>query len=83
MKNKGIGFNYYETAYKASGKYYMLINGDAVEPPSEIKKIVNNIGKADMVITYINDKRGIFLENTFQKYLFLLLTLWTLNMVVK
>ena len=24
--NKGIGFNYYATAHKAAGKYYMLIN---------------------------------------------------------
>ena len=39
--NKGIGFNYYATAHKALGKYYMLINGDAVDPPSEIKKILH------------------------------------------
>ena len=36
--NKGVGFNYYATAYKASGKYYMLISGDGIEPPDEIKK---------------------------------------------
>jgi len=77
-KNKGIGFNYYETAYKASGKYYMLINGDAVEPPSEIKKIVNNIGKADMVITYINDKRGIF-RKYISKIFVSIINLITLN----
>ena len=59
-KNKGFGFNYYSTAHKAMGKYYMLINGDAVEPSNEIKKIVNNLGKADMVLTYLIDKRGIF-----------------------
>ena len=40
--NKGLGFNYYATAHKAIGKYYMMICGDAVEPPNEIKKIVNN-----------------------------------------
>jgi glycosyltransferase involved in cell wall biosynthesis len=58
--NRGVGFNYYATAYKALGKYYMMINGDAVDPPSEISKTVNNIGKADMILTYLIDKRGIF-----------------------
>ena len=58
--NKGIGFNYYATTNKALGEYYMMVNGDAVDPPSEIKKIISNIGKADMVLTYLNDKRGIF-----------------------
>ena len=57
--NKGIGFNHRVTAYKAIGKYYMMIAGDAPEPSAEIKKVVNNIGKADMILTYLVDKRGI------------------------
>ncbi len=68
-KNKGLGFNYYTTAYKASGKYYMLVNGDAADPSSEIKKIINNIGKADMILPYFTvDKRNIvrrFVSKTF------------------
>ena len=58
--NQGIGFNYYATAYKAEGKFYMLVNGDAVEPPSTIRKMLDGIGKADMILTYFpgkNDKR--------------------------
>ena len=55
--NLGIGFNHRTTAHKASGKYYMMITGDAPEPSDEIKKIVNNIGKADMILTYLIDKR--------------------------
>jgi len=59
-KNRGLGFNYYTTSYKASGKYYMLVNGDAADPSSEIKKIINNIGKADMVLPYFTiDKRSV------------------------
>ncbi len=57
--NQGIGFNHRVTAYKAIGKYYMMIAGDAPEPSAEIKKVVNNIGKADMILTYLVDKRGI------------------------
>ena len=76
--NKGIGFNYYATAHKAIGKYYMMICGDAVEPPNEIKKIVNNIGKADMIIVYINDKREIF-RRIISKMLVIIINLITLN----
>ena len=56
----GIGFNHRAAARKASGKYYMMITGDSDEPTDELKKIVNNIGKADIILTYIIDKRGIF-----------------------
>ena len=76
--NKGIGFNYYETTSKASGKYYMMISGDAAEPSSEIKKIVSNIGKADMILTYIIDKRGIFRKFVSKIFVFII-NLITLN----
>jgi len=56
-KNVGLGSIYYSTAFKASGKYYMLVNGDAVEPPSEIKKIVKNLGKADMILPNLINRR--------------------------
>ena len=76
--NKGWGFNYFATAHKALGKYYMMVSGAAVDPPSEIKKIVNNIGKADMILIYINDKRGIF-RRTISKMLVVIINLITLN----
>ena len=47
----------------------MLVNGDAADPSSEIKKIINNIGKADMILPYFTgDKRNIvrrFVSKTF------------------
>ena len=76
--NQGLGFNYYATAYKAKGKYYMLVNGDAVEPPSTIKKMVSNIGKADMILTYFRDKRGIF-RRIISKTFNFMINLITLN----
>ena len=60
--NQGLGFNYYATAYKAVGKFYMLVNGDAVEPKNTIKKMLDSLGKADMILTYFpgkNDKRSL------------------------
>ena len=47
--HKGLGFNYFATAHKALGKYYMNLNGDAVEPPKSIRTMVSNIGKADII----------------------------------
>ena len=76
--NKGIGFNFFATAQKASGKYYMLINGDEGDPPSEIKKIVSNIGRADMILTYLIDPRGIF-RKTLSRLFVLIINLITFN----
>ena len=36
--NRGVGFNYYATAYKALGKYYMVICGDALNLLVKSKK---------------------------------------------
>ena len=76
--NKGIGFNYYATAHKALGKYYMLINGDEVDPPEEIKKIVSNIGRSDMILTYLIDPRGIF-RRTLSRMFVMIINLITFN----
>ena len=76
--NQGIGFNHRVTAYKAIGKYYMMICGDADEPSAEIKKVVNNIGKADMVLTYLIDKRGIFRRTLSRAFVFII-NLITMN----
>ena len=49
---KGYGFNYFASAHKAAGKYYLNLSGDACESPETIKKIINNIGKADIIMCY-------------------------------
>ena len=76
--NRGIGFNYRATAHRALGKYYMMITGDAPEISDDIKKVVNNIGKADIILTYIIDKRGIFRRTLSIIYSFII-NLITLN----
>ena len=76
--NRGIGHNFWETSNKASGKYYMTVTGDACLPPSEIKKIVNAIGKADVVLTPFKDKRGFFRQIISKTFVFII-NLITLN----
>jgi glycosyltransferase involved in cell wall biosynthesis len=54
--NKGLGTNYIDIAFKASGKYYMLINGDNAETEESIINIIKNIGLADIIIPYFGNK---------------------------
>ena len=76
--NKGLGFNFRATAYRAQGKYYMIVYGDGSLSPSEIKKIVSNIGKADMILTYLIDTRRVFRRTLSRVYSFII-NLITLN----
>jgi glycosyltransferase involved in cell wall biosynthesis len=76
--NRGIGFNYRETAQKAQGEYYMFLCGDDSLPSTEIKKTVDNIGKADMILVYFNDKRG-FLRKILSKIFVIIINLITVN----
>jgi len=50
--NLGLGRNYIDISFVAKGKYYMLVNGDNAEPEETILAIINEIGKADMIIPY-------------------------------
>ena len=56
----------------------MTVTGDACLPPSEIKKIVNAIGKADIILTPFSDKRGIFRKIISKAFVFII-NLITLN----
>ena len=60
-KNYGLGFSYFKHSISAIGKYYMLVNGDNVEPALTIKKIIKHRGQADMIIPYFdsNDRRNL------------------------
>lgn len=59
-KNKGLGFNYFNASHLAKGKYYLLVNGDNDIPEETILKIIDHIGKYDIVIPYLgeNEQRG-------------------------
>ena len=59
VMNKGLGSNYFTSANVAKGKYFMLVNGDNVEPIEAIRAILKLIGKADLIIPNFgkSDKR--------------------------
>tara|TARA_B110000438_G_scaffold72134_1_gene72256 strand:+ start:418 stop:1179 length:762 start_codon:yes stop_codon:yes gene_type:complete len=63
-RHKGLGFNYFATAHKASGKHYMNLSGDAVDPIQSIRTMVSNIGKADIVTCHHDfNCRSIFFKS--------------------
>ena len=53
---KGVGTTYIDTAFVATGKYYMLVNGDNVEPEETLALIFGQIGQADMIIPYFGNQ---------------------------
>ena len=65
QKNLGIGKNYFLVSRIAIGKYFMLINGDGVEPKESIKKLIKSLGTAEIIIPYFgnNDQRSKFRKN--------------------
>ena len=69
-KNLGIGFSYFKYSLEAKGEYYMLINGDNVEPSITIKKIINEKGKADIIIPYFGTEDCRTLIRKFISHLF-------------
>ncbi|MEI8284799.1 MAG: glycosyltransferase family 2 protein [bacterium] len=51
-KNMGLGENFAEAAFMGRGTYYRLICGDNVEPGETLVKVFQEIGKADMILSY-------------------------------
>lgn len=58
---QGLGYNYFAASLQAQGEYYMLVNGDNVEPVETLRAILAQKGKADMVIPHFggNDQRNL------------------------
>ncbi len=50
--NLGLAQNYIEGAFLGRGEYYRLICGDDVEPKETFVAVLENLGRADMVIPY-------------------------------
>ena len=56
---RGLGHNYFIAAHRASGEYFMLVNGDAAEPAESIRRILALRGQADAIVPYfgLNETR--------------------------
>lgn len=52
-KNLGLGRNYFLASTRGRGKYYMLINGDNETSVDDFARILEQLGKADMIVPYL------------------------------
>jgi glycosyltransferase involved in cell wall biosynthesis len=52
--NLGLGRGYIDTAFFSRGEHYMLVNGDNAEGEGTLLKLLNEVGKADMIIPYFS-----------------------------
>ena len=50
--NRGLGAGFFDGAAMTRGKYYRLCCGDNVESADALKKIFENIGRADIIAPY-------------------------------
>jgi glycosyltransferase involved in cell wall biosynthesis len=55
-KNLGIGVNYFRAAERGRGEYFIVLFGDNSEPVSSIRKVFDLMGKADIIIPYIDSR---------------------------
>lgn len=51
-KNQGIGINYFSAAREGKGEYFLIVHGDNAVPVEELKKTLNLLGKADIIVPY-------------------------------
>src|SRR4030042_107917 len=50
--NRGIGINYFSAAKEGLGEYLLIVHGDNAIPDEELKKTLNLLGKADIIVPY-------------------------------
>jgi glycosyltransferase involved in cell wall biosynthesis len=51
-RNRGLSRSFVDTAFRGRGRYYRLVCGDNVEPKESMIKIIQLMGKADIIIPY-------------------------------
>lgn len=67
-KNMGLGANYFKGADLAEGKYYIIVNGDNDVPVDLLRKILQHMGKYDMVVPYLEKDRRRFSRRIISKF---------------
>jgi glycosyltransferase involved in cell wall biosynthesis len=75
-KNRGLGRNYVDAAFVATGRYYKLVCADNPEPEAAMAALFAHLGEADIIMPYLRaDPR-----HWKRKYLSILFT-WIVNLV--
>ncbi len=53
--NMGLAYNFAEAAFLGRGKYFRQVNGDNDDSKENLIKLFSNLGKADLIIPYLED----------------------------
>jgi glycosyltransferase involved in cell wall biosynthesis len=56
--NRGVARNFFEGAFRSSGRYYRLVCGDDVEPITSHLALLQQLGKADIIVPYFTEIGG-------------------------
>ncbi|MFH0981346.1 MAG: glycosyltransferase family 2 protein [Planctomycetota bacterium] len=54
--NRGVGMNYLSAAERGRGEYFIMLCGDNAEPVDAMRSIFNLMGKADVIIPYVDTR---------------------------
>ncbi len=55
-RNRGLGLNFLDAAQKGRGTYFIMIAGDDSEPAETVRRVLNLLGKADLIIPYFDTR---------------------------
>ena len=56
--NRGLSTSYVDAAFLGRGTYYRLVCGDNAEPKESMVKVLQHLGKAQMIIPYYDQVEG-------------------------
>lgn len=56
--NRGVSRNFFEGAFRASGKHYRLVCGDDIEPIESHLKLLRHLGQADIIVPFFTEIGG-------------------------
>lgn len=54
--NRGLGLNFLDAAHRGRGEYFIMVAGDDSEPVETLRRVLNLLGKADVVIPYFDTR---------------------------
>jgi glycosyltransferase involved in cell wall biosynthesis len=54
--NPGLGKNFLDAARRGRGEYFIMVAGDDSEPAETLRRVLNLLGKADVIIPYFDTR---------------------------
>lgn len=55
-RNQGLGLNFLDAARRGRGEYFIMVAGDDSEPAETLRRVLNLLGKADVIIPFFDTR---------------------------